>query len=430
MQRIPFPLFMILLLTMSACADDAPPTPTALPVGVTAQGIHFVEDRAYRRLILERSVVLESNGYSSLRLKNYGVEGGWDELPVWNPPSRPIMVDDVATFDGSSPTQGVYLSMELEPWSWEHDDLMRVGARAFESFPLDVDLFIGQGVQSMDAVERYGLWIDARQRVGGALRVRTDTMGRPEEAFALTCSTCHASTNAQAQLVHGMSNARFDQGALRAIRSPGSASWGPGLVDVTPDGQNNPAAIIDLRPIRHQKRLHWAATLHNSLPALAVRIDTLLITGLSRRARPPRKISWALAYYLWHLSESQPAAAKPLSAQASRGQEHFQAQCAGCHHEDGTTGAPIDLASIGTDPAVGESTQRGTGTYRIPSLWKVGTRTQWMHHGRVRTLEDMFTPERLQRTPGHPFGTTLDAQGREDLVVFLETLDDPQQDAE
>lgn len=423
MRRLLF-CVLVLMPAVSACADDASPAPVTFPDDPTEQGQRFVEDRAYRRAILKRSLVNPDNGYSDLRLKNYAVEGRWDALQTWNPPSRPVTVEDVGTFEGAAQTPGDYRVVDLDSWSWEHDDLMRVGARAFETYPLDVDTFIGQGVASPEAAQRYGLWVDARGRVGGALRVRTDSMGSPQEAFAQTCATCHASTNDQGLLVHGVSNARFNQGALRASRYPTSVRWGPGLVDVTPDGQDNPAAIIDLRPIRHQKRLHWAATLHNSLPALAVRIDTLLITGLNQRLRPPREVSWALAYYLWHLSGPPPTAPQPLSGAALRGQQHFQAQCAGCHHEDGTTGEPVALASIGTDAAVGESSQRGTGAYRVPSLWKVSTRTQWMHHGQVRALEEMFSPQRLERTPGHRFGTALSAEAKEELMAFLATLDD------
>ena len=411
------PLLLALTLLLG-CADDTQPTQEVVfPEDVTQQGKSFVQNRAYRRAVLKKSLVDPTNGYSRLRLEHYALEGGWDDLPVWNPLARPIVFADVGSFrDERALTQGPYSAIDLSDWSWAHEDLMRVGARAFEEYPLDVDRFIGKGVRSAAAVQAYGLWVDARGRVGGALRVRVEDTGPVEEAFAQTCATCHANIGEDAGLIHGVSNASFDQGALMG------ASWGPGLVDVTPDGQDNPAAIIDLRPIRYQKRLHWAATLYNDLPALAVRIETLLITSLNQRARPPREIAWALAYYLWNLSQP-PASPVELSAQQKRGQTHFRARCVGCHAEDGTTSEPVLLEVIGTDDAVGRSSQRGTGTYRVPSLWKVSTRTQWMHHGQVRTLEDMFTPERLERVPGHPFGTDLDAQAREDLLAFLTTLD-------
>ena len=71
-----------------------------------------------------------------------------------------------------------------------------------------------------------------------------------------------------------------------------------GTVDVTSDDADNPVSITDLRPIRYQKYLHHTGMIHNSLPALAVRIETLAITSSSESVRPPRKIAAALALYL------------------------------------------------------------------------------------------------------------------------------------
>src|SRR5690606_34459834 len=128
---------------------------------------------------------------------------------------------------------------------------------------------------SRELVDSYGLWVDDRERVGGLVRV---ALPDGSEAFAKTCSTCHARTDELGHLVRGATNAHFDLGGAmyrHAVVNGGSQparvsallEWGPGQVDVTGDGVANPTAITDLRPIRYQNRLNWAGTLHNSLPA-------------------------------------------------------------------------------------------------------------------------------------------------------------------
>ena len=65
---------------------------------------------------------------------------------------------------------------------------------------------------------------------------------------------------------------------------------------------------------------------------------------------------------------------------------------------------------------------RGTGTYRIPSLHKVGSRSQFLHEGIVKSLEEMFSAERLEAVPGHEYGTNLSDDEHEALMGFLSSL--------
>src|SRR5262249_5348856 len=149
------------------------------------------------------------------------------------------------------------------------------------------------------ARERFGMWTDARGHVAGLVSVTT---ADGVEHTAWTCSGCHARPDARGNLVYGAPAAALDRGAMSPSRPDGtppeSWAWGPGRLDVTADGIENPTAILDLRATSHQSYLHWEATLHNDLPALAVRIETLLIENAQERLRPPRAIAVALALFV------------------------------------------------------------------------------------------------------------------------------------
>lgn len=420
-------LLTLCLLVLSACGQATAPEAEPQLTGDLALGYRFVHERSFRREALLASLVNPQNGYSQLRLERYALKGsGWDELPTFNPLVRPVTLDDIGRF---SEDQGLRTAGEFEPAfvdiEWTHEGLIAAGKRAFERYPLQVDEPSGSALDDERALARSGHWIDKRGHVGGLVRMRLED-GR--EAFSKTCTTCHASPDDQGELIHGRSQADFNLGQLLYdyYGQPWvqGLAWGPGQVDVTSDAQINAAAMIDLRPIRYQRRLHWAATLFNSLEALAVRVDTLIITSHGQRKRPPREVSFAIAYYLWSLGEP-PKTTRALTEQEQRGRDHFNTHCAACHHEDGTTGPPVPLEVIGTDPAVGQSSERGTGHYRVPSLWLVGDRTQLMHHGQARTLERLLDPERLETIPGHPFGLTLSEDERADLIAFVKQIGRP-----
>ena len=82
-----------------------------------------------------------------------------------------------------------------------------------------------------------------------------------------------------------------------------------------------------------------------------------------------------------------------------QGRAILQSHCAGCHGPPGLTGEPVPLATGGTDPALGLSPVRGTGTYRVPSLHGVGTRGPLLHDGTVPSLAAFFDPARITTLP-------------------------------
>lgn len=382
-------------------------------------GRKYVDSLDFRRSELERSIVNAENGYSRLRLERYALDNeGWETLAVFNPPVRPLTTDDLGAFeeDPYAPTDGPFTAVFDGEVEWSHASLLELGRRAFETYPAQIDAKLPAAVKSEENAADVGLWVDRRERLGGLVRVQLGD----REAFAVTCATCHGSTDSAGELVHGRTNSNYDVQRLARLHggAGGASAWGPGRVDVTGDGVDNPAAITDLRPVRYQSRLHWAATLENSLEALAVRIETLLITSSGQTIRPPREVVFALAYYLWWLGE--PGDERPSAS--GEGRELFEETCARCHDASGTTAGTASLQEVGTDPAVAESSTRTTGAWRIPSLFKVNDRSQWLHDGSVRDLEQMLDPERLEYAPGHSFGTTLDPSQRRALLDFLQTL--------
>ena len=311
----------------------------------------------------------------------------------------------------------------FEPVAWTDDALRELGRRAFEGYPVQLNEGLRAAASTESGRNDYGFWLDTRGRVGGLVTValpsgRTDT--------ALTCATCHAATDDNNELSHGQVNPAIDIGRYNAHRSPPGESqdrllaWGPGRVDVTPDERDNPTAIGDLRAVRFQSHLHSAATLHNDLTALAVRIETLIITSLGEVVRPPRELTFTMAWYLWTL---EAPALRPAGTE-EEGEAIFERTCSRCHQSNGTTSGPVSIAEIGTDSAVAESPARGTGTWRVPTLWGASTRTQLLHTASVRSIAHLLDPVRLEETPGHPFGTTLEADGRAALVRFVETIGD------
>ena len=101
------------------------------------------------------------------------------------------------------------------------------------------------------------------------------------------------------------------------------------------------------------------------------------------------------------------------------GETLFQENCAECHRADGTTAGLVPVEEIGTDPTVALAPGRGTGFYRVPSLWGIADRRQLMHDGKLESLEAMFDPARLDEVPGHEQGLELSASDRKALLSFV-----------
>ncbi len=407
--------FAIVAVALVACGEAAEPTADA----ELEWGQLYVDSAAIGRAALEESLVTHENGYARLRLENYGPGRAWNQLPVADPATRHVTPADFGRFDNPwGLSEGDFERLgSLQEWT--HESVMAYGKRAFERYPLGSDSTFRHGVKSQEHADRFGLWTAPDGRVGGLVRVRISDSA---EGFAPTCSTCHASV-VDGALVMGRPNAEFDYDAmmLHGLSGPQTfppSRWGAGAIDVTPDGVENPAAMADLRAVRHQTRLHWAGTIYNSLEALTVRIETLIITSL-RDERPPREVAFAIAYYLWNLGLE--GAEAPTEG---RGRELFEQNCSACHGVDGTAGEPVLLAAIGTEPSVAQSSTRGLdpGVYRVPSLWGAGSRGQFLHHGQVSSLEELLDPRRLESEPGHTFGTNLGAEDRASLIEFVRQI--------
>ena len=280
--------------------------------------------------------------------------------------------------------------------------------------------------------------MDDAAGAGGLVRAQVaDGSGE----IAETCSTCHEAP-VNGVLTVGRPNALLDSG--RAILDAGAtppdgafaaavARWGPGRLDVTTTTGTEPVRIADLRPVRWLSYLQADATVAQlDRTVLAIRLETLIITSHQQVSRPPRMITLALAAYVASLANALPDVS--AAAQASpEGARVFASTCTPCHVPPALTGPPVPLAVVGTDPMLGESAVRGTGTYRVPSLHGVGTRGPLLHDGTVPSLDAMFDPARV--TPaftgklhgtgavqGHPFGLDLDDGDRAALLAYLKAL--------
>jgi mono/diheme cytochrome c family protein len=403
----------------------------------------FLNDPAFARAEMIASLVNPDNGYSSLRLAHYatGSAGDWDRLPEWNPLAEPIAAGELDTPGGASPDQlssrAAPLALPPSVRSLDDPALVALGQAAFERYPMQLAQFLSVALTSRAAAAQYGLWIDETRGVGGLVRAR---MADGSGALALTCSSCHASSGAGG-MSPGVPNAKLDLGAaiLEAQGIPPSfsqdpyAAWGSGRVDVTTAGGTEPARIPDLRPVRWLTYLQQDATLRvRDVTTLAIRIETLIVTSGNEQVRPPRIIALALAAYVESLAASLPSSAAAATA-SPNGASVFQSACAGCHAPAGLTGPPVALAIIGTDPVLGLSADRGTGSYRVPSLLGVGTRGPLLHDGTLPSVDAMFDPVRVTdafgqklhgtgAVSGHAYGLDLPAGDRRDLITYLHSL--------
>jgi len=392
-------------LLLSGCSGAA----EADALSDVERGRRYDESETFRREALISSLENADNGYARLRLERYR-PGQWEALPIWAPAIRVVSEADLG---GAKPTTG-FAPLEVDAVPWAEAPLLELGRRAFYEYPVQIMDFAAQAISSAEAPAHYGLW-SADGRLGGLVWT---ALPAGATALSVTCATCHATTRSQ-QLVTGKNNAQLDLGLL-ASDFRGDAPnvvWGPGRLDVTNDGSDNPVAIPDLRPVRHQEHLQRAATVKNDLIALAIRTETLIISSLGESVRPPRKLAFALALFMWRLPD---APLRSPDEASSRGAGIFAQRCAACHQPPRYSGPAIALERIGTDPGVGQSSERGTGAYRVPSLHAVGDRTPLFAAGSVRDLSELLDPSRS--APGHAFGLDLEDAERADLMRFLETL--------
>jgi mono/diheme cytochrome c family protein len=403
--------FALALLALGCGGDGAgsgdPPTSTF--EDRLSLGNRYLNDAAFRRAELEASLVNPRNNYSALRLERYTADR-WGALPEWDPLVAPIVAGDSPPSDALGPS---FSRLDIESVPWQEAALVELGRRAFFTYPVQLASYLRVAVGDAAGPSHYGLWTDGTSL--GAT-VWTELPAGNTEA-AVTCATCHASIENGA-VVAGINNADIDVDAMVRAESGGTgSSWGAGRVDVTPDGVDNAAAIADLRSVRFQVALQRAATVRNGLIPLAIRTETLIVTSLQEAFRPPRKLAFAIALYLWQL---EPVPIRKPDAESKRGATLFANACASCHEPPGFSGPSVPIEMVATDPAVGRSPDRTTGNYRVPSLRGVGDRKRLFANGAAFDVREVLSGERPAM--GHPFGVDLDDADNAALVAYLETL--------
>lgn len=394
---------------------------------ILAQGTAFLEDTHARRAALEASLTNPENMYSRIRLAAYGLgDRGWDLLPVWNPRSMPIDATLAATLangeipglpDDRAPLWNGAVPATMPEW-------IALGRRVFFEYPMRAEIFMEYALTEPELATNVGVQRTATGEIPG-LVVFANVDG--ENRVGITCAICHANVKG-GEIVAGQARRSFDYGRLRVtfdrvhgtLRDEELAKrmllWGPGRADVTEDDDEDPVAIPDLWGLRDQRWLTQAGTIrHDSPLALAIRQETQLTDSNHARIRPPRELAWALAMYVYSL---KPPAR--TSAPQPKGAALFADHCARCHYNAAYGGTTVTAASIGTDPALATGKGRGTGKYRVPGLLDVASGAPYLHHGAVKSLDELLSPTRTE--PGHRPGTTLSADDRAALIAFLGTL--------
>ncbi len=410
MVRLPGWICMTALLVFLSCSEsEASVASRSQDTGGELEAWHrFLEDPAFRREALERSLENPENGYSRTRLEQYR-EDRWGSLPEWNPRVRRVHPSDLG--NGRPTPDFTWQSLDLSD-VWDEETLLELGLRTFTTFPSQISTAMLTALEDSAGPARYGLW-QTGDWVGGLLWVELPDGVLP----AFSCATCHASVDAKGKMRWGLPNYDFDLGrALDDFQRTRTANrtWGPGRVDVTPDGIVNPTVIADLRPVRYQSHLQRAATIQNSLMGLAVRLETNSITVTGRAVRAPRLSILANAVFLHELAALLPEVPE------GPGRAVFDAHCARCHAPPGFAGYPTALDTVGTDPSIGKSSSRTTGAYQTPSLRGVADRKMLTATGVFHSVEALLDPERA--VPGHPYGQSLSQKDRALLAGFLHAL--------
>jgi hypothetical protein len=376
----------------------------------------YLHDREFRRAELLASLVNPDNDYSRERIEKYAVDGGWGALPEWNPPVQVL---------------GTPADRPPAMLSWSDDierdpvALCALGERAFYRYPAQLTGFtervLARGTNPTD----YGFWRDPNAGIGGLVTV---TLPSGRTALAFTCASCHAAVR-DGRLVTGLGNELLDLGRVAtddarpdplSAKARAVAAWGPGRLDVSTTQGTEPVRFPDLRATRFQPYLQADATVaQRDLVSLAIRLETLVITSNEEVVRPPREVTLALAAYVWSLGDSLP----PVDAsQHAAGAAVFAHACGGCHRPPDYSGPPVPLEVVGTDPTVGRSRNRGTGTYEVPSLRGVALRRRLLHDGAFASLDALLAPARANDHLGHHFGLQLPDEDRRALLDFVRGL--------
>lgn len=391
----------------------------------------YLRDGAWRRAEMVASLTTRDNDYARLRLARYesGAADDWARLPAWNPPAARV------TRDAPTPTPEAPLDVPAAAAGGDRAALRSVGERAFWRYPAMLASPAAEAtLREPGAAERYGFWTAPDGALGGLVRV---ALADGSVGLAYACATCHATVGRDGSVVAGLANASLDLGALGADGNPTLTAsqearlraWGRGRVDVTTDDGTEPVATPDLRAVREQAFLQRAgAVRRRSLTALAIRVETLLITSHHGVVRPPREVAMGLALFLEGLGDSLAEDA----AGGGRGAGLFATTCAGCHAPPTYGGGLVAAEAVGTDATIARTATRGTGSYRVPSLRGVGARRWLLHDGAVDGVDGLLDPARLRddyagprgrgAVRGHGYGLDLGEGDRAALREYVRGL--------
>lgn len=429
--------------------EDAAPLPSDLgtwsDAELLADADRYLDDRSFRRDILQRSLTTADNLYSHVRLSSYALpQGGWEGLPEWIPTTEPVTADTAHTLQAGVPLTVSPAATRI--WDGNRpeamEDWVELGRRAFFEYPLRPEIFAEHALAHPEVAAATGLsQADDGTRPG--LVAFEDLDGRTR--VGITCALCHTEVR-DGEVVVGRARRGFDYGQLRLayhrdedeplppLVAANMASWGPGRADITEDDDQDPVAIPDLWALRSQSALTQAGTIRHVHPAaLAIRQETQILHANQERTRPPREVAWAMAMYLYSLTPPPRDEVVVDAAQAERGATVFDRHCQRCHDNAAYGGEPIAASTVGVDPALANGAARGTGLYRPAPLVRVADAAPYLHDGDVPTLEALLSPARLEpdyrggvRGPGaiegHEYGTRLDSHDRGALLAFLRTL--------
>jgi mono/diheme cytochrome c family protein len=396
----------------------------------------YLDDVEHRREVLERDLLRVDNDYARLRLERYATGGGWDALTQRELASNALTQREAeALREGEALGFAEDRATTLAPPERPSTDAewIELGRRVWFEVPF-VESEMLLAVAEAGRLEQSGVGVWNGRYVG--VRVLQGENGEP--ALGPTCALCHSTVEVDGPSAV-LSNRSLDLGGMRLwarqfVAEDGASSeldtstvaqlelLARGHSDPLDDGRLTPYSFPDLGGIAELPYLHHTANWVNaSITTLAIRVETVYITGAGQRARIPRELAWAVAMYLRSLPPPAPLVPADEAALVG-GRAVFEATgCAGCHVPPlYTSDRLVEVDEVGTDPAAGRSPARATGYYRIPSLRGVGRTAPYLHHGGVSTLEELFDPARSE--PGHRYGLELDPREREALIVLLRAI--------
>ncbi len=312
----------ILLLMMGCTVMDSNSS--------TVRPVDFVEDVDSRRAALEYAMWQPELPYSKKLLNHYALDdSGWELLPEVSLEVAPFYVEQAQSVghEGNA-WSGAVLSnavpMDEEEW-------LALGQDVFWRLPMRRDAYLRWLLQRPELWEEVGLNVLPDGSVAG-IAAYQDPDGNVD--YGVTCALCHSSEG-----LAGRANRRLDIGLARAryaeyMGRDGSEflSWGPGRIDVTEDGVDNPVAIPDLWGLEHAEYINHSGSIRMAGPeTLAVRMETQYIQNHRMRRRPPRTHMWALSRFVLSRTPPQHDTSALNTEWVENGNHLFQEHCGDCH---------------------------------------------------------------------------------------------------